>query len=99
MIELILALLGSLGQSIGGNTGNLIGQLVATIGTIKLDRDEWLASVGPWVTWANAIADAGRDPTPEEHAAARALATAAHENLQSLATGGPPVPIPAPPSV
>lgn len=98
MIEIILALLASLGNSIGGNAGNLIGQLVGTIGTIKLDRDEWIATVGPWVAWANGIADAGRDPTPEEHAAARALATAAHENLQSIAQGGPPVPLPSPPS-
>ena len=97
MIEIILALLGSLGQTVGGSTGNLIGQLVGTIGTIKLDRDEWLATVGPWVTWANGIVDASRDPTPEEHEAARALATAAHDNLQSLAHGGPPVPLPSPP--
>ena len=97
MIEIILALLSSLGASVGGNAGNLIGQLVGTIGTIRLDSQEWLATVGPWVTWANGIVDANRDPTPEEHAAAQALATAAHDNLQSLATGGPQVPIPSPP--
>lgn len=98
MIQIILALLASLGTSIGGKAGALIGQLVGTIGTIKLGTDEWLAQVGPWITWANGIADANRDPTPEEHEAARALATAAHENLQSIGAGGPPVPIPSPPA-
>lgn len=97
MIQIILALLSSLGTSVGGKAGALVLQLVNTVGTIKLSADEWLATVGPWVTWANGIVDAGRDPTPEEHAAAQALATAAHENLQSLARGGQPVAIPAPP--
>lgn len=99
MIQVILALLASLGTSIGGKAGALVIQLANTAGTIKLDRDEWEASVMPWIVWANAIADAKRDPTDDEHAAARALADAAHANLQSLAAGGPPVAIPAPPSV
>lgn len=97
-IQIILALLNSLGVSVGGKAGALIGQFVNTIGTVQLSVEEWQTQVLPWVAWANAIADANRDPTPEEHAAAQALATAAHENLQSLAAGGPPVAIPSPPT-
>ena len=98
MIEIILALWGSLGKSVGGKAGALISQLVGTFGTVKMGRDEWLATVSPWIAWSNGIVDANRNPTDEEEAAANAVADAAHADLQSKARGGPPVPIPAPPA-
>jgi hypothetical protein len=98
MIEIILALWGSLGNSIGGKAGALIGQLVGAFGTFKADRDAWIATVGPWITWSNAIVDAKRDPSAAEDAAANAVADAAHADLQSKAKGGPGVPIPPPPT-
>lgn len=98
MIAILLAFIGSLGNSIGGNTGSLITQLVATIGTVAQDKADFDDFAGPWIQWANAIVDANRDPTPDEHAAARALADAVHANNQSLAQGGAPVPLPSPPT-
>lgn len=98
MIEVMLALFASFGQSIGGKTGALIGQLASTFGTVKMDLAQFEAEVVPWIRWANAINDANRDPTPEEEAAANAVADAAHADLQSKAAGGPGVPIPPPPS-
>ena len=98
MIQILLALIGSLAGSLGGHTGALVTQLVNTIGTVTLDKAEFDAFVGPWIRWANAIVDAGRDATPEEHAAANALADAVHANNQSLGSGGPALPLPAPPA-
>jgi hypothetical protein len=97
MIQLLLALIGSLGISLGGKTGALVTELVSTIGTVALDEQALVAFAGPWVTWVNGIIDAGRDPTAEEEAAARALADAVHANNQSLAQGGSPVTLPSPP--
>ena len=98
MIEVLLALFASFGSSIGGKTGALIGQLASTFGTVKMDLARFESEVVPWIRWANAIADANRNPTAEEEAAANAVADAAHADLQSKARGGPPVPIPAPPA-
>lgn len=98
MIEILLAIFASLGQSIGGKTGALIGQLANAFSTVKMDLAQFEAEVVPWIRWANAIADAKRDPTPEEEAAANAVADAAHADLQSKASGGPGVAIPAPPN-
>lgn len=99
MLQVLLALIGSLGQSLGGRTGSLVTQLVNTIGTLALDRADVIAFAVPWVQWANAIVDANRDPTDAEEAAANAVADAVHANNQSLAAGGPGVPLPPPPTV
>ena len=98
MIQVLLALIASLAGSVGGQTGALVTQLVNTIGTVTLDNAAFDATIGPWIAWANGIVDANREPTPEEHAAANALADAIHANNQSLGSGGPPVPLPAPPT-
>jgi hypothetical protein len=98
VIQIFLALIGSLAGSVGGKTGALVLQLVNTIGIVTLDAVELQAFAGPWITWANGIVDAKRDPTDEERAAANALADAIHANNQSLGTGGPGVPLPSPPS-
>lgn len=98
MIQILLALIESLAGSIGGKTGALVGQLVNVIGTVTLDQQALAAFAGPWIAWANVIVDAKRNPTPAEDAAANALADAIHANNQSLATGGPGVPLPSPPT-
>lgn len=98
MWALLLALAQSLAGSVGGNVGALITQLVNTAGTAWTDKEAWAAWAGPWILWANAINDAGRDPTSDEDAAARAVADAVHANNQSLASGGPPVALPSPPA-
>ncbi len=98
MIQLLLALAASLAQSLGGKTGALITNLVNVIGTVTMDEADFAAFAGPWITWANAIVDANRDPTPAENAAALALADAVHANNQSLGTGGAGVPLPSPPA-
>jgi hypothetical protein len=97
MISILLALISSLAGSVGGKTGGLVIQLANTIGTVALDATALAAFAGPWITWANGIVDAKRDPTPAENAAALALADAIHANNQSLGTGGPGVPLPSPP--
>lgn len=98
MIQVLLALIASLGTSLGGNTGALVTQLVGTIGTVTMDEQALVAFAGPWVTWVNGIIDAKRDPTAAEETAAQALAAAVHANNQALAQGGTPVPLPAPPA-
>lgn len=101
MIQILLAFIASLGQTIGGKTGALIAQLTSTIGTVQLDKAEWDAFAGPWIQWANGIVDANRDATDEEHAAAKALADAVHARNQALAQGTPEgslPPLPSPPS-
>jgi len=98
MIQILLALIGSLGGSLGGNTGSLITQVVNTIGAVTIGKAEFDAFAGPWIVWLNTIVDAKRDPTPDESAAANALADAIHANNQSLGTGGPGVPLPSPPT-
>lgn len=98
-ITLLLAVFKSLGASLGGPTGALIDQIVTTGATVAADTAAFEATIVPWLAWANVIADAKRDPTPEEKAAANALADAAHANVQSLGAGGPPVPLPAPAAV
>lgn len=97
MIQILLALIGSLGTSLGGKTGELVQQLVGTIGAVNLGVSELEQFATPWITWANKIVDEKRDPTDEEHAAARALADAVHANNQSLANGGSGSLLPAPP--
>jgi hypothetical protein len=98
MIQILLALISSLGGSLGGRIGDLITQLVATIGTVQIDKAQFDAFAGPWIIWANGIVDAGRDPTQAEHAAARALADAVNANIESLGSGGPALPLPSPPA-
>lgn len=98
MWQILLALAKSLAGSLGGNVGALVLQLLNTADTAYQDKEAWAAWAGPWILWANAIVDAGRDPTPDEDAAAVAVATAVHQNNQSLGAGGPPVPLPAPPT-
>ena len=97
MIQVLLALLGSIGTSWGGPKGNLLVQLANTLGLAAADTAEFKAFAEPWIRWANGIVDADRDPTPEEEAAANALADAVHENNQSLGTGGQGVSLPSPP--
>jgi hypothetical protein len=82
VIQVFLALIGSLAASVGGQTGSLVIQLVNTIGTVTLDAAELKAFAGPWIEWANAIVAENRDPTAEERAAANALADAVHANNQ-----------------
>lgn len=98
MISILLAFIASLAGSVGGRTGALVTQLVNTIGTVTIGKAEFDAFVGPWITWANGIVDANRDPTPEEEAAANQLADAIHANNQSLGIGGPAIPLPSPPA-
>lgn len=95
---ILAALAKSLAGSFGGSAGALIMQLIDTGETAWTDKEAWAAWAGPWILWANAINDAGRDPTTDEDAAARAVALAVHQNNQSLAAGGPAVPLPAPPA-
>jgi hypothetical protein len=98
VIQILLALIASLGQSVGGKTGTLVTQLVNIINTGYQDTAEWKAFAGPWIKWVNAIIDADRDPTEEEHAAAVALADTVRARNHSLAVNGPPVTLPAPPA-
>lgn len=98
MIQVLLALISSLAQSKGGKIGELVTQVVNTIGLGITDKAEFDAFAMPWITWANGIVDANRDPTADEEAAANALADAVHANNQSLGTGGPGVALPAPPA-
>lgn len=98
MIQILLALISSLAGSVGGKTGALVIQLANTIGTVTLDAEALKVFAGPWIAWANAIVDAGRDPTPGEHTAALALADAVRANNQSLGSGGVGMPLPLPPS-
>lgn len=98
MIAILLALLGSLATSYGGKTGGLIVQIVNSLGVLTVDKAAFDAFAGPWFVWLNAIVDANRDPTPEENAAAVALADAIHANNQSLGHGGQPVALPPPPA-
>lgn len=97
MIQILLALIQSLAGTIGGTTGSLVTQLVNTIGSVTLNKQEWDAFAGPWIVWANAIVDANRNATPDEHAAAQALAAAVHADNQALAAGQPGVALPLPP--
>lgn len=98
MIQILLALLGSVGTSWGGPKGSLLVQIANTLGLAVADTAEFKAFAGPWIVWANGIVDANRDPTADEEAAANALADAVHANNQSLGTGGPGVALPAPPA-
>lgn len=95
---ILAALAKSLAASLGGSYGSLLTQLIDTGETVWTDKEAWAAWAGPWILWCNAINDAGRDPTADEHAAAQAVAAAVHANNQSLAQGGQPVPLPSPPS-
>lgn len=97
MIQILLALIASLAGSYGGKAGGLVIQLVNTIGKVTLDKTAFDAFAGPWITWANGIVDANREPTPAENSAAVALADAIHANNQSLGAGGPAVALPSPP--
>jgi hypothetical protein len=99
MIAVWIALINSLAAAVGGPTGALVAQLVNTIGAVTLDKAELEAFAGPWITWANGIVDADRDPTDEEREAARSLADAVHNNNRSLGGGGPSIPLPSPPTV
>lgn len=96
LIPVLLALINSLGVTLGGRTGSLVTQIVGTISTVTLDKAAFDAFAGPWIAWANVIVDAKRDPTPEEEAKALELAAAIHANNQSLGAGGPPVALPTP---
>lgn len=98
MIQILLALIGSLATSYGGKASSLVLQLVNTIGAVTLSKAEFDEFAGPWITWANGIVDANRDPTADEEAAARALADAIHANNASLGAGGHGVPLPSPPA-
>jgi len=95
---ILAALARSLAVSLGGKFGPLLTQLIDSGETAWTDKEAWAAWAGPWILWSNAINDAGRNPTAEEHAAAQALAAAVHANNQSLASGGLPVPLPSPPT-
>jgi hypothetical protein len=95
---ILAALAKSLAGSLGGNIGSLLLQLIDSGETAWADKEAWSAWAGPWILWANAINDADRNPTPAEHAAARALADAVNANIESLGAGGPPVALPAPPA-
>ena len=95
---ILAALARSLATSLGGKFGPLLEQLIDSGEEVWTDKEAWAAWAGPWVLYSNAINDAGRNPTDEEHEAFKALAAAVHANNQSLATGGPPVPLPSPPS-
>lgn len=100
MIQVLLALLASVAQSLGGKTGALLTQLVNTVGVVWTDKAAWEAWATPWVVWANGIVDANRDPTAEEDAAANAVADAIHQRNQTLAAGTPVdqlPPLPNPP--
>ncbi|HKS95557.1 MAG TPA: hypothetical protein VJV74_05420 [Terriglobia bacterium] len=97
MIAVILALLSSLGQSKGGKIGELLVQLAATFQAAQMSYEDFTTTALPWITWANAITDADRDPTADERSAYLALAAAVNANIESLGSGGPAVPIPPPP--
>lgn len=102
MITVLLALIASLGTSLGGQTGALINQLVGIIGTATNDVTDYTAFIVPWVQYVNAIVDAKRDPTQAEHDAIKGLADAIHSQNQALASGTPVDQLPAlplPPSV
>ena len=98
MIQLWIALARSLAISLGGKIGTVVVQLADTVGLAIADKADVELTIGPWITWINAIIDAKRDLTPEEHAAVNALADAVNQNNISLANNGPPVAIPSPPA-
>lgn len=98
LITVLLALLGSVASSLGGSTGALITQLVNLAGSLQTDQAEVAAAIAPWITWANGIVDAGRNPTAEEKAAVAGLRDAAHAYVQAAAAGHPLPAIPAPPT-
>jgi hypothetical protein len=65
-----------------GTVNPAIGALVAMIGngvmTIQGDTEEDKALIAQWQAFCQKIVDENRDPTPEEHAAARAFADSVH---------------------
>jgi len=87
----------SMAGSIAGPTGAIAAMILGGINTLSTDTAETRAFAEGWVTWLNGIIDANRAPTDEEKALANAVADAVYANNESLASGGPALPIPPPP--
>lgn len=101
MIQILLTIIASLAQSKGGKIGDLVTQIVNTIGTLQMSAADLEAFAKPWLVWTNAVIDrdnAGTPPTAAEFATGLALVQAINANIESLGTGGPPVALPSPPA-
>jgi hypothetical protein len=84
-----------------GTVNPEIGALVQMIGngvlTIQGVTDEDKALLDGWRVYCQRMID-GSVSVEDARVVARAFADATHANNQSLAAGGPPVPIPSPPA-
>jgi hypothetical protein len=77
--QIALAALGTVNPAIGG----LVVMIGNAVMTIQGDTAEDKALIAQWQAFCQKIVDENREPTPEEHAAARAFADAEHQKAQT----------------
>jgi hypothetical protein len=77
--QLLMAAIGTANPAIGG----LVAMIANGVGTVVGDTVEDKALHDKWFAFCQKIVDENRDPTPEEHAAALAFASAEHLQAQS----------------
>ncbi len=63
--------------------GTLVGMVTSGVMTIQGDSEEDKALIAQWQSFCQKIVDENRDPTQEEHDAARAFADSVHAQNQS----------------
>lgn len=82
-LQIALAALGTANPAIGG----LVAMIGNAVVTVQSDTAEFKALDAKWQAFCQKIVDENRDPTPEEHAAARQFADDVHAGNIAAAQG------------